>query len=116
MASDHKAHEAAEARDRAAHDAKVAADAEAKAKGVPKPGPGIVAPRPDLLLALIAVDWIVGDKKHYQLVRDMTLRLLENLGEDGKEAKARLEGMERVPLGVPPAVPVGTPVATDKAA
>jgi hypothetical protein len=78
--------------EKAAHEAQKPADTHAD-KGVPKPGPGIVAPRPDLLLALLATDWIIGDKHHYAAIRGQVLRLLENLGEDGKEAKARIEGM-----------------------
>ena len=79
--------------DKAAHEAPKATDPHAADKGVPKPGPGLVAPRPDLLLALLATDWVIGDKHHYASIRAAVLRLLENLGEDGKEAKARLEGM-----------------------
>jgi hypothetical protein len=81
------------------HEEKGAHEAAAKAadthadKGVPKPGPGLVAPRPDYLLAMLATDYIIGDKHHYALIRAAALRLLENLGEDGKEAKARIEGM-----------------------
>jgi hypothetical protein len=88
--------------EKAAHEAQKPADTHAD-KGVPKPGPGIMAPRPDYLLAMIATDWLIGDKHHYAAVRAATLRLLENLGEDGKEAKARIGGMsgERPPVAAP---------------
>jgi hypothetical protein len=80
-------------------------DTHATEKTVPKPGPGLVAPRPDFLLAMLATDYIIGDKHHYAQIRAAALRLLENLGEDGKEAKARIEGMS----GAQP--PVAAPTA-----
>jgi hypothetical protein len=64
-------------------------------KSVPKPGPAsVVAPRPDLLLALLACDWIVGDKTHYGVIRAATIRLLTGMADpEAKAALARLEGM-----------------------
>jgi hypothetical protein len=58
----------------------------------------------NLLIALLAADWVVGDKHHYALIRKQTLKLLGDLGADGAEAKARLEGMSGVapPVTAPP--------------
>jgi hypothetical protein len=44
------------------------------------------------LVALLAADWVRGDKANYARIREQTLKLLDELGEDGEEAKARLVG------------------------
>jgi hypothetical protein len=44
------------------------------------------------LVALLAADWVRGDKANYARIRQMTLKLLDELGEDGEEARARLVG------------------------
>jgi hypothetical protein len=58
----------------------------------------------ELLIALLATDWLVGDKAHYAVLRSQTLKLLTQIGEDGAEAKARLEGYptNAAWIGVPP--------------
>jgi hypothetical protein len=72
---------------------------------VPKPGPGILPPNLNLLVALLATDWVIGDKHHYAMIRSPALKLLGDLGKDGAEAKARIEGMS----GAKP--PVDAPTA-----
>src|SRR4249920_243954 len=46
----------------------------------------------DMLLLLLATDWLVGDKSHYDVIRRATRKLLTDAGEDGAEALLRLEG------------------------
>jgi hypothetical protein len=90
-------HEAALAQ---AHAAEKAAAEDKRAAAAPLTPAGI-----NLLIALLAADWVVGDKHHYALIRKQTLKLLGDLGADGAEAKARLEGMSGGSLAlVPPPV------------
>jgi hypothetical protein len=59
----------------------------------------------ELLVALLATDWLVGDKAHYAMLRQQTIKLLTQIGEDGAEAKLRLEGFPTsaaLLLDVPP--------------
>ena len=49
-----------------------------------------------LLIALIACDWLVGDKSHYAKVRALTIRLLKSLGDDGVPVLDRLEDLSYV--------------------
>jgi len=60
----------------------------ADAKAAPLTPAGI-----NLLLAMLAADWVVGDKHHYAAIRAQTLKLLTDLGKEGAETKARLEGL-----------------------
>ena len=66
--------------------------------------------RPDLLLAMLAADWVVGDKHHYAQIRKQALAMLTEAGKDGLEAKARLEGLSG------PQVPAAPEVHPAKAA
>jgi hypothetical protein len=69
-------------------------DTHATEKTVPKPGPGLVAPHPDMLLAMLACDHIVGDKHYYAAIRAAAIRLLTGMADpEAKAALARLEGM-----------------------
>ena len=69
------------------HEDKAPAHAEAP-KAAPLTPAGI-----NLLIAMLATDWVVGDKHHYAAIRAQALRLLTDLGKDGAETKARLEGL-----------------------
>lgn len=46
----------------------------------------------DLMVLLLATDWLVGDKSHYDVIRRAVRKLLADAGEDGEEALLRLEG------------------------
>jgi len=84
-----EAHKAAEAR----------AAEEKRAAAAPLTPAGI-----NLLIAMLATDWVVGDKHHYAIIRKQTLKLLTDLGADGAETKARLEGLSSAqpPVLAPP--------------
>jgi len=45
----------------------------------------------ELLVALLAADWCRGDRVHMPQIREMTLRLLTELGDAGAEARERME-------------------------
>jgi hypothetical protein len=47
----------------------------------------------DLLVALLATDWLRGDKRHYGALLSQTRRLLKELGTDGADALAELDGL-----------------------
>lgn len=80
-------HAAAEADKRAAADMDAEHKAaEAKAKKALEPVSA------DMLLLLLATDWLVGDKSHYDVIRRAVRKLLTDAGEDGAEALLRLEG------------------------
>ena len=46
-----------------------------------------------LAFALLLTDWLHGDRHHQAKLMELALALLDDLGEDGAEAKGRLEGM-----------------------
>ena len=50
------------------------------------------AANPNLLLALMAVDHLRGDRLHQDAIREQVMALLATLGDEGAEAKAKLEG------------------------
>jgi hypothetical protein len=50
------------------------------------------AANPNMLLALMAVDWLRGDRMHQAAIREQAMALLGTLGDDGAEIKASLEG------------------------
>jgi hypothetical protein len=81
--------------EKAAHEAHKAPEAHAaedkRAAATPLTPAGI-----NLLIAMLATDWVVGDKHHYAIIRKQTLKLLGDLGADGAETKARLEGLSGV--------------------
>jgi hypothetical protein len=54
--------------------------------------PKEAAASPNMLLALMAVDWLRGDRLHQAAIRKQAMALLESLGDEGAEAKASLEG------------------------
>ena len=86
----------AEAREEA--ERKAAADKQAAADKEAAPAQTLaerIADKPvrlDLLIALLATDWLIGDKHHYAILRQQTVKLLTQIGEDGTEALLRLEG------------------------
>jgi hypothetical protein len=47
----------------------------------------------NLLIALLATDWLRGDKRHYAALLSQTRRLLKELGDDGADALAELDGL-----------------------
>jgi len=47
-------------------------------------------------LLLLAVDWLHGDKHHYDIIRKAVIKILTDAGEDGAEALARLETVSTV--------------------
>jgi hypothetical protein len=55
------------------------------------PSPGLKSL--DLLVALLATDWLRGDKRHYGALLSQTRRLLTELGTDGADALAELDGL-----------------------
>ena len=57
------------------------------------PDPAAAEHARQLLLALIATDWLIGDKSHYTAIRAHAIRVLKQLGPEGAAALARLEGM-----------------------
>jgi hypothetical protein len=71
-------------------------DKAATAKPAEKANPG-------LLLAMLAADWVVGDKHHYAEIRHQALLALAEAGKDGAEALARLEGLSGVVHAAPAA-------------
>ena len=82
------AHEAHKAADEAHKTAEAKAAEEKRVAAAPLTPAGI-----NLLIAMLATDWVVGDKHHYAIIRKQTLKLLGDLGADGAETKARLEGL-----------------------
>ena len=64
---------------------KPAADAKAK--------PRDKAHDAKLAFALLLTDWLHGDRHFQGKLMELALALLDDLGEDGAEAKGRLEGM-----------------------
>jgi hypothetical protein len=47
-----------------------------------------------LLIALLATDWLRGDKRHFASVLSKTRALLKQIGPDGAEALAELDGLK----------------------
>jgi hypothetical protein len=45
-----------------------------------------------LLVALLATDWLHGDRHHAEEIESLTIDLLTDLGEEGEVAKQRLLG------------------------
>ena len=58
-----------------------------------------------LAFALLLCDWLHGDRHHQDKLMELALGLLDDLGEDGEEAKERLTAMP------PPAKPAPTKAA-----
>jgi hypothetical protein len=54
--------------------------------------PKEAAANPNMLLALMAVDHLRGDRLHQDAIREQVMALLGTLGDEGAEAKASLEG------------------------
>jgi hypothetical protein len=59
----------------------------------------------EMLVAMLATDWLHGDKHHYDAVHEMTTRLLTQLGEDGAAARARLEAAPGLVAPMPAPTP-----------
>lgn len=57
----------------------------------PKPRDGKLA------FALLLTDWLHGDRHHQARLMELALALLDDLGDDGAEAKERLTGMHEPP-------------------
>jgi hypothetical protein len=65
-----------------------------------------------LAFALLLTDWLHGDRHYQGELLKLALRLLDDLGEDGAEAKERLTAMPPKPTAVPAATahaPAPTP-------
>ena len=56
--------------------------------------PPVPVPGNDLLIALLATDWLRGDKRHFAVVLSKTRALLKQIGPDGAEALAELDGLK----------------------
>jgi len=67
--------------------------AETKAEHHPHPPP-VPVPSNDLLIALLATDWLRGDKRHFASVLSKTRALLKQIGPEGAEALAELDGLK----------------------
>lgn len=63
--------------------------AETKAEHHPHPPPK----SNDLLIALLATDWLRGDKRHFAAVLSKTRALLKQIGPEGADALAELDGL-----------------------
>ena len=48
----------------------------------------------DLLIALLATDWLRGDKRHFDVVLSKTRALLKQIGPEGADALAELDGLK----------------------
>ena len=66
---------------------------EAKAEHHPHPPP-VPTPSNDLLIALLATDWLRGDKRHFAAVLSKTRALLKQIGPEGADALAELDGLK----------------------
>lgn len=88
-------HDNNHAAQQAQHEAQAAAAAERKAADA-KAAKLAEPVSADTALLLLAVDWLHGDKHHYDIIRKAVLKILTDMGEDGAEAKARLETMSTV--------------------
>lgn len=64
---------------------------------VPTPKPRDKAHDAKLAFALLLTDWLHGDRHFQGTLMELALALLDDLGDDGAEAKGRLEGM---PTGI----------------
>ena len=56
--------------------------------------PPVPTPSNDLLIALLATDWLRGDKRHFAVVLSKTRALLKQIGPDGADALAELDGLK----------------------
>jgi hypothetical protein len=83
-------HDNNHAAERAQHEAQAAATAEKKAADA-KAAKLAEPVSAEMAMLLLAVDWLHGDKHHYDVIRKAVLKILTDMGEDGAEAKARLE-------------------------
>ena len=84
---------AAERRHAADAEKKAAADVDAERKVAEAKAAKALEPvSADVLLLLLATDWLVGDKSHYDVIRRAVRKLLTDAGESGAEALLRLEG------------------------
>ena len=46
------------------------------------------------LIALLATDWLRGDKRHFAVVLSKTRALLKQIGPEGADALAELDGLK----------------------
>ena len=88
-------HENNHAAERAQHEAQAAAAAEKKAAEA-KAAKALEPVSAEMAMLLLATDWLHGDKHHYDIIRKAVLKVLTDMGEDGAEAKARLETVRLV--------------------
>ena len=58
------------------------------------PPPPVPVPSNDLLIALLATDWLRGDKRHFDVVLSKTRALLKQIGPEGADALAELDGLK----------------------
>ena len=56
--------------------------------------PPVPTPSNDLLIALLATDWLRGDKRHFDVVLGKTRALLKQIGPEGADALAELDGLK----------------------
>lgn len=50
-----------------------------------------------MAFALLLTDWLHGDQHHHDKLMELALGLLDDLGDDGAEAKERLTAMPAPP-------------------